>query len=115
MNGFDYKKNIINISENHEMIAESIIAARGRGVTYLYGEGAYTHQERKILFFVAKLTQVAKIKNIVKELDPNCFMIIQDANDVFGRCFTLSKTVNTPKRNNPLKKQETFTKQYTNF
>ena len=37
---------------------------------------------------MVKLTQLAKIKEIVKEVDPFAFMIVQDANDVFGRGFT---------------------------
>ena len=44
--GFDYKKNIIIISNKHHEIAEGIIKVVGRGVTYLHGEGAFTHQER---------------------------------------------------------------------
>ena len=64
-----------------------------------------------MLFVGAKRTQAAKIKNNVKELDTNCLTIIQDANDVVGRGVTLSKTVNPPKRNIPLKKEETLTKQ----
>lgn len=86
--GFDYKKNIIIISEHYEEIADGIIKIVGRGVTYLYGEGAYTHQQRKVLFVVAKLTQVARIRQIVRKKDPGAFMIITDASDVFGRGFT---------------------------
>ena len=87
--GFDFKKNIIIISDNPEPIAEAIIKVVGRGVTYLHGEGAYTHRQREILFVVAKLTQTAKIRSIVREIDPNAFMIIHDVNDVFGRGVTL--------------------------
>lgn len=87
--GFDFKKNIIIISDNPEPIAEAIIKIVGRGVTYLHGEGAFTHRQRDVLFVVAKLTQTAKIRSIVKDIDPNAFMIIHDVNDVFGRGFTL--------------------------
>ena len=73
---------------SNEEIAEAIIKIVGRGVTYIEGEGAYTHQHRKLLFCVVKLTQVAKIKQLVKKLDPFAFMIVQDASDVFGRGFT---------------------------
>ena len=86
--GFDYKKNIIIISEHYEEIAEGIIKIVGRGVTHLYGEGAYTHQQLKVLFVVAKLTQVARIRQIVRKKDPGAFMIITEASDVFGRGFT---------------------------
>ena len=96
--GFDFKKNIIIISEHNEEIAEAIIKIVGRGVTYIEGEGAYTHQHRKLLFCVVKLTQVAKIKQLVKNLDPFAFMIVQDASDVFGRGFTqrTDETVRRP-------------------
>lgn len=87
--GFDFKKNIIIISDKADDIAEEIIKVVGRGVTYLHGEGAFTHQNREILFVVAKLTQTAKIKSLCREIDPNAFMIIHDVNDVFGRGFTL--------------------------
>lgn len=87
--GFDFKKNIIIISDNPEPIAEAIIKIVGRGVTYLHGEGAFTHRERDVLFVVAKLTQTAKIRSIVRDIDPHAFMIIHDVNDVFGRGFTL--------------------------
>lgn len=86
--GFDYKKSILVISEKNDAIAEAIFQVVGRGVTYLESEGAYTHQHRKMLFVVVKLTQVAKVKELVKSMDPFAFMIIQDANDVFGRGFT---------------------------
>ena len=95
--GFDYKKNFIIISENYEEISEAIIKVVGRGVTYLHGEGAYTHKERKIIFVVVKLRQVAHIKNIVKSLDPNAFVIIHDATDVFGRGFTQKNSLEEKK------------------
>ncbi len=96
--GFDFKKNIIIISDKSEEIAEGIIKIVGRGVTYLHGEGAFTHREREVLFVVAKLTQTAKIRSIVRDIDPNAFMIIHDVNDVFGRGFTLQASgPNTPR------------------
>lgn len=90
--GFEYKKNVIIISNMHHEIAEEIIKVVGRGVTYLHGEGAFTHQQREVLFVIVKLTQLAKIRAICKEIDPDAFMIIHDVNDVFGRGFTLKAT-----------------------
>ncbi len=87
--GFDYKKKVIIISEHYEEIAEAIIKVVGRGVTYISGEGCFTHQHRELVFVVIKLTQLAKVRNIVREIDANAFMIISDVNDVFGRGFTL--------------------------
>ena len=86
--GFDYKKNIIIISNQSPAIASEIIKIVGRGVTFLHGEGAFTHQPREILLVVAKLTQLAQIKSIVADLDPNAFMVIHDVTDVMGKGFT---------------------------
>ncbi len=87
--GFDYKKKVIIISEHYEDIAEAIIKVVGRGVTYISGEGCFTHQHRELVFVVIKLTQLAKVRSIVRDIDPGAFMIISDVNDVFGRGFTL--------------------------
>ena len=87
--GFDYKKQVIIISEHYDEIAEAIMKVVGRGVTYISGEGCFTHQHRELVFVVIKLTQLAKVRSIVREIDPGAFMIISDVNDVFGRGFTL--------------------------
>ena len=87
--GFDYKKKVIIISEHHEEIAEAIIKIVGRGVTYISGEGCFTHRHRELVFVVIKLTQLAKVRSIVRDIDPSAFMVVSDVNDVFGRGFTL--------------------------
>jgi uncharacterized membrane-anchored protein YitT (DUF2179 family) len=87
--GFDNKKSILIVSPRHEEIARDITHEIGRGVTFLYGEGAYTGKRRKVVFVVIKLTQIAKVKNIVHKHDPEAFMIVQEATDVMGKGFTL--------------------------
>lgn len=87
--GFNRKKTVTIISDHSEIIANTILKEIGRGVTFLHGEGAFTNQDRKVIFVVVTLTQVAKIKLLVEELDPKTFMIIQDATDVSGRGFTV--------------------------
>ena len=76
MDGFDYKKNFMIITNKPEEIADAIMTEVGRGVTFLNGEGAYTHQSRKVLFVVVKLTQVNKIEHIIKQFDPDAFVIM---------------------------------------
>ncbi|MEN6411784.1 MAG: YitT family protein [Veillonellales bacterium] len=87
--GFNKKKTITIISDYNEAIADAILTEIGRGITFLNGEGAYTSNKRKVIFIVVKLTQIAKIKRIVNELDTNAFMIVQDATEVLGKGFSL--------------------------
>lgn len=89
VDGFNHRKVLLIISEKPEQIAEAIIHEVGRGVTFLEGEGAFTNQERRVLFVVASLTQIAKLKLIVNLFDKNAFMIVMSANEVMGRGFTL--------------------------
>lgn len=86
--GFNRRKTIIIISNRGEKIAEAIISEVGRGVTFLHGEGAFTRQNKEVIFVVVNLTQIAKIKMLVHDVDPQAFMIVQDAYEVMGRGFT---------------------------
>lgn len=95
--GFDFKKNIMIISDHANEIADAIIKIVGRGVTFFYGEGAYTHQHRKVIMVIARLTQTAEIRNIVKEIDPGAFMTMSEINDAYGKGFTLSADIRPQK------------------
>lgn len=87
--GFNHKKVVILISESTRIIAEGILSEVGRGVTFLDGEGAFLHQKKQVLFVVASLTQIARIKDIANAVDPDTLMIVMDSNEVMGRGFTL--------------------------
>lgn len=89
--GLNRKKTILIISDQHEKIAEAILDEVGRGATFLDGSGAYTGQNKKVLFVVVTLTQIAKIKFIIEKTDPHAFMIVQDAAEVLGHGFTVKK------------------------
>jgi len=87
--GFNNKKAIILISDKTQVIAEEIIKEVGRGVTFLKGEGAFTHHQKDVLFVVVNLTQIGKIKMLTNLIDSQAFMIVLSANEVMGRGFTL--------------------------
>jgi len=87
--GFNRKKTITIISDHCEEIADAILVEIGRGATFLQGEGAFTHQEKKLIFVVVTLVQIAKIKVLIQTIDPKAFIIIQNAAEVSGRGFTL--------------------------
>ena len=55
-------------------------------------------QEIKIIYAIIKLTEVAKVKQLVNKLDPEAFLIISDASEVVGKGFT---TAVTPKEAQP--------------
>lgn len=87
--GFNRRKTVYIISYNTDEIAKAILKEVGRGATILRGEGAFTRQAKQVIFVVVSLTQIAKLKFLVQNADPNAFMIVSDAAEVLGRGFTL--------------------------
>lgn len=85
--GFDDMKSIYIISDCNQVIAETIMQRLGRGVTYLKGEGSFTGDDKNIVFCVFTRLEEAKIKDIVRELDPAAFVIISDVGEVKGGRF----------------------------
>ena len=94
IDGFNQRKAILIVSDHAKDIADGIIADIGRGVTFINGEGAYTGDPKKIVMVVVSMTQIAKIKIIVKTVDKNAFMLILTASEVQGRGFTGSTRQN---------------------
>jgi len=85
---FDYSKVTLIISPKYETIAGTIITKLDRGVTYLNGEGAYTGQRTKVILTAVKKHQLAELKQLVSEIDPDAFVIVQEAHQVLGDGFS---------------------------
>ena len=85
---FDYSKVTLIISEHHEAILQSILSKLDRGATYLHGEGAYSHQPKKVILTAIKKHQLAELKQLVVDIDPDAFVIVQEAHQVLGDGFS---------------------------
>lgn len=85
---FDYSKVAMIISKEHEKVANGIMEKLERGVTYLQGEGAYTHSETKVILTAVKRQQLADLKQLVVDIDPDAFVILQEAHQVLGDGFS---------------------------
>ena len=85
---FDYSKVALIITGHHEQIAQTIAAKLDRGATFLHGEGSFRHSETKVVLTAVKRQQVAELKQLVSEIDPNAFIILQEAHQVLGDGFS---------------------------
>jgi len=85
--GLDESKAAWIISEQHKEIGDAILARLGRGVTYLTGEGAYTGDDKKVIFCVITRLEEAKLKSIVEELDESAFLAVGNIAEVRGGRF----------------------------
>lgn len=84
---FDYSKVAIIISQQYEVIAKRIGADLHRGATFLEGQGVYSGRETKVILTAVKKQQIAELKELVVEIDPDAFIIVQEAHQVLGDGF----------------------------
>jgi uncharacterized membrane-anchored protein YitT (DUF2179 family) len=85
--GLDESKSVWIISDNSKEIGEAIMNRLGRGVTYIHGEGAYSGDDKKVIFCVINRLEEAKLKEIVTESDENAFLAVADIAEVRGGRF----------------------------
>jgi uncharacterized membrane-anchored protein YitT (DUF2179 family) len=85
--GLDESKSVWIISEKYQEIGDAIMARLGRGVTYLNGEGAFTGDNKKVIFCVITRLEEAKLKTIVEETDSSAFLAVADIAEVRGGRF----------------------------
>lgn len=85
--GLPYVKGVYIISQKYDVIKKAIYEHLHRGVTYFKGEGGYTSDQQNIIFCVMNKRQVAVMRDLVKDIDPEAFMILTDVHDVMGYGF----------------------------
>ena len=85
---FDNSNVALIISDSHEAIAHRIMHDMERGVTYLDGHGGYSHSNKQVILTAVKKYQLAELKKLVVEIDPDAFVIVQDAHQVLGDGFS---------------------------
>ena len=85
--GLDYSTVAMIISDRHEEISKAITEKLERGVTILDGHGYYSGREKQVVLSAIKKKQVAELKRIVIDVDPDAFIILQEAHQVLGDGF----------------------------
>ncbi len=76
------------ITDKGKEIANSIIQDMHRGVTNLPGTGMYTGRQHEILLCAMTVTEIPQLQNIVKNSDPDAFIIVSPAQEIFGKGFS---------------------------
>jgi len=75
------------VTSEAQGISNRVLEDLQRGVTFLEGTGAYTGENRPVLYVVITRAEVATLKVIVHEVDPLAFMVIGVAHEAFGEGF----------------------------
>ena len=85
--GMDFAKVALIITDKYEEISLAIDTRLDRGITMLQGQGFYKRQDKYILLSAVKRKQLAQLKELVNSIDPDAFVILQDAHQVLGDGF----------------------------
>jgi len=85
--GMEESKSVYIISDEIDEIGQTIMDRLGRGVTFLHGEGAYTGNDKKVIFTVITRLEESKLKTIVSEIDDHAFLAIGNIAEVRGGRF----------------------------
>ncbi len=85
--GSNVVRTALIVTAHPEEVTERILHGLNRGVTWLAGKGAYTGQERPVLYCVVTRAEVGPLKAMVREADPRAFMVIGHAHEVLGEGF----------------------------
>lgn len=75
------------ITAQPEHVSTRVLDELERGVTILQGTGAYTGEDRPVLYCVITRAEVAQLKAIVQEADSQAFIVIGVAHEALGEGF----------------------------
>lgn len=85
---FDYSRVAMIITKHHDEVARKINTELDRGATFLHGEGTYSRENTKVVLTAVKRQQLAELKELVVSVDPDAFIIVQEAHQVLGDGFS---------------------------
>lgn len=87
IDGFDYARAAYIISDKYEEISLAIKNDLSRGSTALKSRGVYRDIEREVIFTVVPLKELGTLTQLVKDIDPEAFVIINNVHEVLGEGF----------------------------
>lgn len=82
--GFDRAKGAMIITSEPDEICRALSEAFESGMTKISATGGYSNTEKTVIYFVVNRFQVARMQNIVHEIDPKAFITISEVADVFA-------------------------------
>ena len=82
--GRDGAKLIYIISDCSDAISSRLLQELEVGATHISGKGAYSGKEKQVIMCVIRKVAYPKAEAIVREEDPEAFLIVSSASEIFG-------------------------------
>jgi uncharacterized membrane-anchored protein YitT (DUF2179 family) len=93
LEGTSYYKGIFIISNRYDEVKEKLLTQIRRGGTMIHGQGMFKDDERKIIFTAVSRRESAFLKEYIKSIDPQAFIIIFQTNEIYGQGFLPVKDI----------------------
>ncbi len=93
--GFNRSKNVMIISDQASEIRAAIYQNINRGVTNLRITGGYGNNKKEMLMCVIGEQEFTYLRETILEVDPDAFVVVMSASEVWGKGFTLAKDSTT--------------------
>lgn len=87
--GLNTARTVLIIAEQPDLIGQAVTSELKRGCTRLSAHGEWTKRERPVLLVVISESELRTLDRIVHTIEPNAFMIVQEAREVRGYGFTV--------------------------
>lgn len=84
LEGFDKAKSVRIVSEFHREIGDAIMKELDVSVTYMKTLGGYSRQEKILTYCVVNKFEIAKLKELIYQIDPKAFLVTEDVHEVEG-------------------------------
>ncbi len=87
IDGFDYARAVYIISDKYQEVSEAIMNDLSRGATAIKTRGIYRNIEREMIYTVVTIKELPALVEVIKNVDPNAFVIINNVHEVLGEGF----------------------------
>lgn len=91
MEGLNPSKSVLVVSSEPNAIAQEIMKKLDRGVTLFNAAGAYSGEQKQVVYCVISRTEISQVKEIIRTKDPKAFLAISDVPEVVGEGFSAWK------------------------
>ena len=82
--GLSQRKAVFIISPHWKEISQSVLHEIRRGATIIRGQGAYSGHDEQILYTVVSFQELARLKRLIRRVDANAFVVVNDTLEVMG-------------------------------
>lgn len=87
LQGLSYDKTLFIISDKADLIKEAILVDLNRGGTFIQGKGMFNGDPKSIIFTVVSRKEQGMLVDYIRDIDPDAFVTVLDANEILGKGF----------------------------